>query len=52
MNDVTYVEAARLLGRRILIEGGSTPDSRLAGAFRPVTSRESDAAERKLLLDN
>ena len=52
MNDVTYVEAARLLGRRILIEGGSTPESRLAWAFRLVTSREPDAAERKLLLDN
>ena len=42
MNDVTYVEAARLLAGRMIHEGGSTPEERLAWAFRLVTSRRPD----------
>jgi hypothetical protein len=49
MNDVTYVEAARLLAERILLAGGETPQKRLAWAFRAVTSRQPDAAELQTL---
>ncbi len=34
MNDLTYVEAARALGRRLIREGGSTDDDRVAFGFR------------------
>lgn len=39
LNDVQIVEAARFLGQRMLKEGGSTLDDRLAWAFRSATSR-------------
>ncbi len=39
MNDVTYVEAARLLAERMLNEGGATPPQRLAWGFRVLTAR-------------
>jgi hypothetical protein len=50
MNDVTYVEAARLLAERMMREGGGTPDARLAWAFRAVTAREPGERERRVLL--
>ena len=37
MNDVTYVEAARRLGERMIAEGGTTPDDRIAWAYRLAT---------------
>ena len=45
MNDVTYVEAARLLAQRMLREGGATPQARegRVGIFRGGVP----AAERK-----
>lgn len=49
MNDVTYVEAARLLAERMLLINGATPPQRLAWAFRAVTSRQPDAAEVQML---
>ncbi|MFN7929757.1 MAG: DUF1553 domain-containing protein, partial [Blastocatellia bacterium] len=52
MNDVTYVEAARLLAERMLKEGGATPEARLSWAFRALTSRWPDELERKTLRDN
>ena len=52
MNDVTYVEAARVLAQRILIEGGKTPSSRVAWGFRLVTSRTPDAMEQNVLVEN
>src|SRR5215510_14142543 len=39
MNDPTYVEAARVLATRALVEGGKTRRSRLAYAFRLATAR-------------
>jgi hypothetical protein len=51
MNDVTYVEAARLLAQRVMIEGGKTPEERLTHAFRLCTSRPPTSAELKVLLD-
>jgi hypothetical protein len=52
MNDVTYVEAARLLAQRMLTEGGHEPEQRLAWAFRLLTARWPDEHERAILLDN
>jgi Protein of unknown function (DUF1549)/Protein of unknown function (DUF1553)/Concanavalin A-like lectin/glucanases superfamily/Planctomycete cytochrome C len=56
MNDVTYIEAARLLAERMLVEGGpkNSDDAatRLAWGFRVVTSRLPSAAEQQVLLRN
>jgi hypothetical protein len=50
MNDVTYVEAARMLAERMMKEGGATPQERLAWAFRIVTSRQPGERESQVLL--
>jgi len=50
MNDVTYIEAARMLAGRMMTEGGSTPGDRLTWAFRVVTSRRPSERERQVLL--
>jgi hypothetical protein len=50
MNDVTYVEAARLLAERMLKEGGSTPETRIAWGFRAATARRPAESERRILL--
>jgi hypothetical protein len=52
MNDTTYVEAARLLAQRMMLEGGRKPEDRLAFGFRVAAGRLPDAAEQRLLLDN
>ena len=52
MNDVTYVEAARLLAERMIKEGGATPESRIDWAFRVATARRPDESERRILLGN
>ena len=51
MNDVTYVEASRKLGERMMNEGGETPAERIAYGFtlataRPPRSPESDVLHR------
>jgi len=48
MNDVTYVEAARNLAQRIMLQGKSVED-RLALAFRLSTSRKPGQNEIKIL---
>lgn len=50
MNDVQYVEAARGLATRMLIEGGATPAERIAFAFRLATSRAPTEQERSILV--
>jgi hypothetical protein len=51
MNEVTYVEAARLLAERIMTEGGPpTPAARLTLAFRLATGRPPRPAELDILL--
>ena len=50
LNDVTYVEAARQLGRLMLTEGGRTPEERVAFAFRRATARKPSDAELRILL--
>jgi hypothetical protein len=52
MNDVTYVEAARMLAARMLTEGGLRAEDRVAWAFRLVTSRRPDENESRVLLKN
>jgi hypothetical protein len=50
MNDVTYVEAARMLAERAMKQGGATPDERLAYAFQLATSRRPAEKELQVLL--
>jgi hypothetical protein len=45
MNDVTFVEAARVLAQRMLTEGGSDDAARIAFGFRLATSRPPTTAE-------
>ena len=49
MNDVTYLEAARVLAERAMREGGAGTDDRLAWAFRAVTARTPVERERQLM---
>jgi mono/diheme cytochrome c family protein len=49
MNDVTFVEAARLLAQRVLLEGGPTVEERLTLAFRLATGRKPKPAELRIL---
>ena len=49
MNDPQFVEAARSLAQRIMLEGGSTSESRIAYAFRLATSRSPRADEIQVL---
>jgi hypothetical protein len=51
LNEVTFVEAARTLAQRMMIEGGETPDERIALAFRLATARQPKAIELELLRD-
>ncbi|HMV82197.1 MAG TPA: DUF1553 domain-containing protein [Blastocatellia bacterium] len=53
MNDVTYVEAARMLAQRMLLEClAQTPRERLAWAFRALTSRAPTEVEQNVLLNS
>ncbi len=49
MNDVTFVEAARLIAQRMLREAGPAPADRLRYGFRLVLSRSPSAAELEAL---
>jgi hypothetical protein len=51
MNDVTFVEAARVFAERAMKEGGTTAAARIAYAFRVATARAPKAAETAILLD-
>jgi hypothetical protein len=52
MNDVTYLEAARMFAERMLLEGGGTPRERINWAFRAATSRTPSERELQVLLRN
>jgi len=45
LNDIQHFEAARAFGERILTEGGTTAEERIAFAYRSVLSRNPDAEE-------
>jgi hypothetical protein len=49
MNDVAFVEAARNLAQRALLEGGATAEERLTLAFRLVLARRPSEAELRVL---
>jgi hypothetical protein len=51
MNDVTYVEAARVLAQRIMTAGGTTPEERITLAFRLATARQPKQSELQILVD-
>jgi hypothetical protein len=50
MNDVTYLEAARMLAERVMREGGSAPADRISLAFLLATARRPGAKETDVLL--
>ncbi len=49
LNDPTYVEAARFLAQRALLEGGHSPSTRIPHAFRLLLARPPSARERSRL---
>ncbi len=49
LNDPTYVEAARQLAQRMMLEGGATIESRLTYGFRLITARLPRPAEMTIL---
>jgi len=51
MNDVTFVEASRVLAQRAMKEGGTTPEERITLAFRLATARQPRPGELSVLLD-
>jgi hypothetical protein len=50
MNDVTYVEAARFIGQRMMKEGGASTEDRLRFGFRLVTGHWPSEEQRDVLL--
>ncbi len=52
MNDTTYVEAARLMAQRMMTEGGSKLEDRIALGLRLAAGRRPDESETRLLRDN
>ncbi len=51
LNEVTYVEAARKLGERMMKEGGTTDAERIRFAVYVVLSREPTAQEAEILAE-
>jgi len=49
LNDVTFVEAARKLGERMLREGGATDAARITFGFRNVAARFPSSTELTIL---
>ena len=45
MNDTQHFEAARALGERLLVEGGSSPEERITFAYRTILSRQPKPEE-------
>jgi hypothetical protein len=52
MNETTYIEAARALAERTMLEGGADPAGRLSYGFRLVLTRRPTAKESEVLLAN
>ncbi len=51
LNDITYVEAARKLAGRMMIEGGATVESQIRFGYQLATSREPNERQSATLLD-
>jgi hypothetical protein len=52
MNDVQFLEAARLIAQRMMKEGGNSADTRLQYGFRLVTGRRPAASEAGILRES
>jgi hypothetical protein len=52
MNNVTYLEAARVLAERMMKEGGKTPDARIIYGYRLATMRTPSAKENGVLFNS
>ena len=52
MNDVAFLEAARVLAERMMTEGGATPADRIGYAFRRAAARAPWPDESRILLDD
>ena len=52
MNNITFVEAGRMIADRVIREGGSTAPQRLDHLFRLILSRKPTPAENKALIAN
>ena len=50
MNDVTFLEAARFIGQRMMLEGGADASSRVRYGFLLVTGRSPSKAEEEVML--
>jgi hypothetical protein len=50
MNDVTYVEASRMLAQRVLNDDCATDKERLSRMFRLITARPPRPVELKILM--
>jgi hypothetical protein len=48
LNEVTFVEAARVLGERMLVEGGKTAEERITFAFRLALARKPSPEELRV----
>jgi cytochrome c553 len=51
LNDPTYVEAARSLAKRMIKEGGETPEQRIQWAWRKASARAPKAEEVQILVE-
>src|SRR5262249_22544430 len=49
LNDVTFVEAARALAQRTLIDGGKTSEERLTYLFRLLLARKPSDIESRVI---
>jgi len=49
LNDVQFFECARNLAQRMMLQGGDTPEQRIAFAFRLATARPPEADELDVL---
>lgn len=49
LNDITYVEAARFLAQRMMLEGGDTIDARVTHGFRLLLARNPQQQELAVL---
>jgi hypothetical protein len=52
MNDVTFLEAARFIGQRMLKEGGADDAARVGYGFKLLLARTPSAKETEILLDS